>query len=105
MDRIMAKEIILKSSFRFAREYPVAVGLLAGGRLDVAPVLSHEFAVEDAVEALRTASDRRRSMKVHLRFCRRWRIRLPARQPGGAAGRARVGPHREHSVVAEAYKK
>lgn len=68
MDRIMAKEITLKSSFRFAREFPVAVALLAGGRLDLAPVLSHEFPAADAMEAFRTASDRRKSMKVHLRF-------------------------------------
>ena len=68
MDRIMAKELTFKSSFRFAREFPVAVALLAGGHLNVAPVLSHEFPIADAMEAFRTASDRRKSMKVHLRF-------------------------------------
>ena len=68
MDRLMAKEITFKTSFRFAREFPVAVGLLGSGRIDLAPVLSHEFAAADAMEAFRTASDRRRSMKVHLRF-------------------------------------
>lgn len=68
MDFVMSKEITLKSSFRFAREFPVAVELLAGGRLNVGPVLSHEFEAGDAMEAFRMASDRRRSMKVHLRF-------------------------------------
>jgi len=68
MDQVMVKELTLKSSMRFAREFPVAVDLLAGGRLNVSPVLSHEFAAADAMEAFRTASDRRRSMKVHLRF-------------------------------------
>lgn len=68
MDFVMTKEITLKSSFRFAREFPMAVDLLAGGRLDVGPVLSHEFQAADAMEAFRTAGDRRRSMKVHLRF-------------------------------------
>ena len=68
MDYVMTKELTLKSSFLFAREFPTAVALLASGRLDVAPVLSHEFAAADAMEAFRTASDRRKSMKVHLRF-------------------------------------
>lgn len=68
MDYVMTKEITLKSSFRFGREFPVAVGLLAGGRLNIDPVLSHEFEAADAMEAFRTAADRRRSMKVHLRF-------------------------------------
>ncbi len=68
MDYVMTKELTLKSSFRFAIEFPTAVALLASGRLDVAPVLSHEFAAADAMEAFRTASDRRKSMKVHLRF-------------------------------------
>jgi len=68
MDRLMAKEITLKSSFRFAREFPVAAGLLASGRIDLSPVLSHEFEAADAMEAFRTASDRKRAMKVHLRF-------------------------------------
>jgi L-idonate 5-dehydrogenase len=68
MDLVMTKEITLKSSMRFAREFPVAVDLLASGRLELAPVLSHEFEATDAMEAFRTAGDRRRSMKVHLRF-------------------------------------
>lgn len=68
MDFVMTKEITLRSSFRFAREFPVAVELLGSGRLDVGPVLSHEFEAADAMEAFRTARDRKRAMKVHLKF-------------------------------------
>jgi L-idonate 5-dehydrogenase len=68
MDVVMTKELTLKSSFRFAREFPVAVAMLGSGRLNVEPVLSHEFEIADAMEAFRTAADRRKSMKVHLRF-------------------------------------
>ncbi|MEQ8586938.1 MAG: L-idonate 5-dehydrogenase [Thalassobaculaceae bacterium] len=67
-DFVMVKELTLKSSFRFAREFPTAVALLASGRIDTGPLLSHSFPVEEAMQAFRTAADRRRAMKVQIRF-------------------------------------
>ncbi|MFX4219866.1 MAG: L-idonate 5-dehydrogenase [Thalassobaculum sp.] len=67
-DFVMVKELTLKSSFRFAREFPTAVALLASGRIDTGPLLSHSFPVEDAMQAFRTAADRRQAMKVQIRF-------------------------------------
>jgi L-idonate 5-dehydrogenase len=67
-DQIMVKELTLKSSFRFDKEFAWAVRYLSEGRIDVAPLLSHTFPMEEAGEAFRTASDRGRSMKVHLAF-------------------------------------
>ena len=67
-DYIMVKELTLKSSFRFAREFPLAVDLLSSGRVDIAPLLSHEFDLADAMKAFRTAADRKQAMKVHIRF-------------------------------------
>ncbi|NQW10692.1 MAG: L-idonate 5-dehydrogenase [Alphaproteobacteria bacterium] len=67
-DYVMVKELTLKSSFRFAREFPLAVDLLASGRVDAAPLLSHEFDLADAMKAFRTAADRKQAMKVHIRF-------------------------------------
>jgi L-idonate 5-dehydrogenase len=66
-DYVMVKELTLKSSFRFAREFPTAVALLASGRIDTGPLLSHSFAIEDAMAAFRTAADRRQAMKVQIR--------------------------------------
>lgn len=67
-DFVMVKELTLKSSFRFAREFPTAVAMLASGRIDTGPLLSHSFPVEDAMQAFRTAADRRQAMKVQIRF-------------------------------------
>ncbi|MCR9070784.1 MAG: L-idonate 5-dehydrogenase [Alphaproteobacteria bacterium] len=67
-DFVMVKELTLKSSFRFAREFPTAVALLASGRIDTGPLLSHSFAMEEAMQAFRTAADRRQAMKVQIRF-------------------------------------
>lgn len=67
-DYVMVKELTLKSSFRFAREFPTAVALLGSGRIDTGPLLSHSFPIEDAMTAFRTAADRRQAMKVQIRF-------------------------------------
>ncbi|MBH68237.1 MAG: L-idonate 5-dehydrogenase [Rhodospirillaceae bacterium] len=67
-DQIMVKELIFRSSFRFDKEFAWAVNYLAKGRVDVEPLLSHTFPMEDANEAFRVASDRNKSMKVHLIF-------------------------------------
>jgi len=67
-DQIMVKELTMKSSFRFDKEFAWAVKYLCDGAVDVAPLLSHTFAMEDAMDAFRMASDRGRSMKVQLSF-------------------------------------
>ena len=35
--------------------YPVAISAVAGGKIDVLPVVTHEFTLEDAKEAFDTA--------------------------------------------------
>jgi L-idonate 5-dehydrogenase len=67
-DYVMVKELTLKSSFRFSRDFPTAVELLASGRIDTGPLLSHSFPIEEAMQAFRTAADRGQAMKVQIRF-------------------------------------
>lgn len=67
-DQIMVKELTLKSSFRFDKEFAWAVRYLSEGRIDVAPLHSHTFSMNEANQAFAMASDRGRSMKVHLAF-------------------------------------
>ena len=67
-DQIMVKELTLKSSFRFDKEFAWAVQYLSEGRIDIAPLHSHTFSMEEANGAFRMASDRGQSMKVHLAF-------------------------------------
>jgi L-idonate 5-dehydrogenase len=67
MNRLVAKELRLFGTFRFDREYATAVTLLATGRIDVTPMLTHEFRFSELAEAFATAADKRRAMKVSLR--------------------------------------
>lgn len=68
MSLAITRELELVGSFRFADEIDEVVAALADGSLVVDPVVTHEFAVEDALEAFGTALDSSRSGKVLLRF-------------------------------------
>lgn len=63
---LVTREILWGGSFRFADEMTEAIDLLAAG-LVVEPLLTHEFAVEDAKQAFEVAADRS-SGKVLLHF-------------------------------------
>jgi|KBSMisStaDraftv2_1062788.scaffolds.fasta_scaffold34839_2 L-idonate 5-dehydrogenase len=67
LNRVVAKELRLIGTFRFDREYADAVDALVEGRIDVAPMITHEFAFSDVLEAFAVAADRRRAMKVTLK--------------------------------------
>ncbi|WP_432523390.1 L-idonate 5-dehydrogenase [Kineococcus sp. SYSU DK006] len=65
---LVTREITWSGSFRFVDEIDEAVAAMAAG-VDVSPVITHEFDVADAVEAVRVASDRSTgSSKVLVRF-------------------------------------
>ncbi len=66
INRIIAKEIDFLGTFRFHHEFRWAVECLVSGRIDVKPILSAQFALQDAVKALELAGDRSRAMKVSL---------------------------------------
>ena len=63
-----AKELSLTGSFRFHEEFFTGVSLMQKGLIDVAPLITHEFALDRAVEAFETAGDRSKAMKAHLQF-------------------------------------
>ena len=65
---IVAKEIEIRGSFRFHEEFALAVDLINRRRVDVTPLLTGIFDMDDAVKAFETANDRSRSMKVQLSF-------------------------------------
>ena len=65
---LVFREIDYRGSFRFVDEISTALEYLAEG-LDIEPLLTHEFPVEEAAEAFRVAGDRSTgSSKVLLRF-------------------------------------
>lgn len=68
MNTLVAKEIQLRGTFRFDREFEWAVGFIASGAIDVAPLLTEVVPMGDAVRAFELAGDRSRAMKVQLAF-------------------------------------
>jgi len=65
---VVSKEIDMRGTFRFHEEFALAVSLINQRRVDVKPLLTEIFALEDAVKAFDTAGDRSRSMKVQIAF-------------------------------------
>ncbi|MDR6820735.1 L-idonate 5-dehydrogenase [Neorhizobium sp. 2083] len=65
---VVAKEIEMKGTFRFHEEFGLAVDLIGKRRVDLKPLLTAIFPINDAVNAFETAADRTKSMKVQLAF-------------------------------------
>jgi len=65
---IVAKELDIRGTFRFHSEFALAVDLINRRRVDLAPLLTGTFPLDDAVAAFETAGDRSRSMKVQIAF-------------------------------------
>nr|WP_321455021.1 L-idonate 5-dehydrogenase [uncultured Cohaesibacter sp.] len=65
---IVTKEIELCGSFRFYEDFAWAVELIGSGRVDLSPLLTQSFPLEDVVAAFELASDRKKAMKVQIRF-------------------------------------
>lgn len=52
-----AKEIDLRFQYRYHDIYPKAISLVAAGILDLKPLVSHRFKLEDGLKAFETASN------------------------------------------------
>jgi len=65
---VMAKELCYQGSFRFTDEYAVAAEELGAHKIDLRPLMTHAFPLEEANRAFEVAHDRNQSMKVHLHF-------------------------------------
>jgi L-idonate 5-dehydrogenase len=68
MQALTAKELDLRGSFRFHEEFATAVEQMQNGKVDVKPLISHTFNLDQAVAAFEMASDRSAAMKVQLNF-------------------------------------
>lgn len=53
---LSANEIDLKFQYRYHDVYPKAISLVAAGIIDLKPLVSHRFKLEEGVEAFKTAS-------------------------------------------------
>ncbi|MGF1477814.1 MAG: L-idonate 5-dehydrogenase [Geminicoccaceae bacterium] len=65
---LVGKEIRLQGTHRFHDAFSEAVEAIVTRRIDVRPIMSARYPLEEAVEAFNTAGDRSRAVKVHLAF-------------------------------------
>ena len=65
---IVARELQLRGTFRFDREFGTAVELMGKGLIDVKPALTRTMPFQQAPEAFALALDRSQSVKVQLAF-------------------------------------
>jgi L-idonate 5-dehydrogenase len=68
MQAITAKELNLRGSFRFHSEFATAVAMMQKGLIDVTPLITHKFGLDDAIDAFEMAKDRGQAMKVQIAF-------------------------------------
>ncbi|WP_137136405.1 L-idonate 5-dehydrogenase [Rhizobium sp. FKY42] len=68
LNALVGKEIVWRGSQRFHTEFAQAVDLISGRAIDVRPIISHEFPLEQAIEAFEQAGDRTVACKVQLTF-------------------------------------
>jgi L-idonate 5-dehydrogenase len=66
INELMVKELDLKTAFRWGIEFDWAVDYLSSRRVDVRPLLSGQFPLQDAVAAFALAKDKSRSTKVQV---------------------------------------
>jgi len=52
-----ANEIDIRFQYRYANQYPKAIRLVSSGLIDVKPLVTHRFALEDAIDAFQVAAD------------------------------------------------
>lgn len=65
---LVGKEISLLGSHRFHSEFAAAVDLIGGRTMDLSPMITGTYPLEDAVEAFEIAGDRSRAVKTQLSF-------------------------------------
>lgn len=63
-----AKELAFKGSFRFHPEFATGVSLMRKGLIDVKPLITHTFGIDNAVDGFELANDRTQAMKTIISF-------------------------------------
>jgi L-idonate 5-dehydrogenase len=66
VNEIMAKEIDLRGAFRWGIEFDWAVEYLSARRVDVRPLLSGQYPLQDAAAAFHAAADKNKTTKVQV---------------------------------------
>ncbi|KAJ8718679.1 hypothetical protein PYW08_002916 [Mythimna loreyi] len=51
----LAREVDIRGIFRYVNEYPIALNMVASGKINVKPLVSHHFSMEQTLEAYEVA--------------------------------------------------
>ncbi len=68
LNALVGKEIVWRGSQRFDQEFAQAAALISARAIDVRPIISHAFPLQDAVAAFEQAGDRSIACKVQITF-------------------------------------
>jgi L-idonate 5-dehydrogenase len=66
MNMIVAKELVVRGTFRFVEEFATAADLISRRIVDLSPMISATYPIDEAATAFAHASDRKRATKVQL---------------------------------------
>jgi L-idonate 5-dehydrogenase len=66
LNMLVGKEIAWRGSQRFHEEFARSVELIGSRAIDVRPILSHTFPIDEALEAFQQAGDRSAACKVQI---------------------------------------
>lgn len=62
-----AREIDLKFQYRYKNTYPKAIGLVSAGLINLRPLVTHRFTLEQGQEAFQAASNpKMKAIKVQI---------------------------------------
>ena len=65
---VMGADHAHTGSFRFDKEFALAVDLIGSGRINVEPLLSDTLPLAEAKRAFQLAGDKSKTMKVQIAF-------------------------------------
>ena len=65
---VMAKELTIKGAMAYPNEFPTVIEMLASGRVDVSPIITHQFDWPHFMEALAMARQTGEAAKVMVNF-------------------------------------
>ncbi|MBW6422926.1 L-idonate 5-dehydrogenase [Rhizobium sp. XQZ8] len=68
LNALVGKELHWIGSQRFDTEFAEAIKLISSRKIDVRPIISHTFPIDQAIKAFETAGDRSLACKVQLTF-------------------------------------
>lgn len=66
LNMLVGKEVVWRGSQRFHGEFATAIQLIGSRAIDVRPILSHTFPIDEALQAFLQAGDRTAACKVQI---------------------------------------